>query len=215
MKRMGMIYLGTLLIGTGACSQTYEVVKVPTRKMPTSYLFNISKDSLIHTLQRELGKPTEETWEEIYQIKSRESLRRANPFKYLELQTIRNEGSVWFVFAFNITYLHDEYLQNATITRPVGFAKHYVFENTTIAPIYSAHFEAIIRAATDRQTIVTIETIAPGIAIGSEIKWNPHAFWWNRHAVYQKVEPSTIEEYQILLRIGEILGVKQQMPPLN
>jgi hypothetical protein len=61
------------------------------------------------------------------------------------------------------------------------------------------------------ETKVSIITIDPQIIIGRELLPSPP--FMVRRDKTQTVEPSTIEEYQILLEIGNLLG-ERNMPPL-
>lgn len=62
----------------------------------------------------------------------------------------------------------------------------------------------------ENKTEVSLYTLKPTIDVHvrSLIQHSPGFF--NTY----NVEPSTIEEYKILLAIGEALGIKEEMPPL-
>jgi hypothetical protein len=79
-------------------------------------------------------------------------------------------------------------------------------------PEYFASFHLHINAIDSMSTEVEIITIDPKIVIGKE--FFPSGLHFARLNEYQKVEPSTIEEYEILLKIGAALGEKN-MPKLQ
>lgn len=91
--------------------------------------------------------------------------------------------------------------------------EHGIKENSFLYPghEYLAGFHLHLRPVDDDHTEIIIYTINPQIIIGTELlPSGPH---FVRAAKYMKVPPSTIEEYEILYKIGELLG--QKMPPIN
>jgi hypothetical protein len=77
--------------------------------------------------------------------------------------------------------------------------------------LYSVSFQLHLDSIDNNHTSVTINTIDPSVVVG--LKFGLADNWGVRIADFRIVEPSTVEEYQILLRIGNALEEKQ-MPPL-
>jgi hypothetical protein len=77
---------------------------------------------------------------------------------------------------------------------------------------YVAEFYIHLTAIDSFSTSVSIKTFNSVIAIGHSIIPNFHNGGYLGGS--KKVPPSTIEEYEILLRIGKALGVESQMPKL-
>ncbi len=75
--------------------------------------------------------------------------------------------------------------------------------------IYYADFHIHLTAVGSQKIRVEIFTYDSSVVAGADTSWSPHgpAF------IGVKVHPTTIEQYQILLRIGEQLGTKD-MPQL-
>ena len=75
--------------------------------------------------------------------------------------------------------------------------------------IYYADFQIHLTAIGQHKTRVEIFTYDSNVGTGIDERWSPHG----PKLIRVVVEPTTVEEYQILLRIGEKLGTKD-MPPL-
>jgi len=76
----------------------------------------------------------------------------------------------------------------------------------TIPLYYLTSFHLHIDSIDDNHTLVTINAIEPQIITGFEFLGLQGAFY--RKPDIRLVEPSTVEEYEILLRIGNALGEK-------
>jgi hypothetical protein len=108
----------------------------------------------------------------------------------------------------------DEYIYNVEIWHPIGLSQNYIFKETEIHPVYEACFYVQVDSLELSRSRATVVTNHPKIAIGQEKKFDAHkGVYWAE--VWLPVELSTIEEYQILLRIGKALGVKDSMPLLR
>jgi hypothetical protein len=77
---------------------------------------------------------------------------------------------------------------------------------------YEAWFYLHLEAAEKNMTKVNIRTIEPKIIVGKELLPLPPHFVRKDKTI--QVEPSTIEEYEILIKIGNLVGEKD-MPALN
>jgi hypothetical protein len=75
---------------------------------------------------------------------------------------------------------------------------------------YRAEFQLHFILLNDNETKIEIITHNPRV-----LYWSLRIFNWGHSFVnYRSVEPTTIEEYEILLRIGNLIGEKD-MPPLK
>lgn len=91
---------------------------------------------------------------------------------------------------------------------PVGESQVYFKDGQPL--IYFADFHIHITAVESRKTRVEIFTYDSSVNTSVNAPWSPAH---GRSFVYVKVNPTTIEQYQILLGIGKQLG-KNDMPPL-
>jgi hypothetical protein len=201
-----------------SCSQVLVVHELEIQKMPTSYVFNTSKDSLMNAIKRRFVKRItreQETYGWVPHVITRQDLEKVNAFDYY---AFADEDSVnnYTDGRMDIKTRHitDSVLQDAFVFEPIGISYNYVFEDTHIRPVYCTSFKLRIKKLNTNMFKVTVYTIDPRIAIGSHISFKDPSNWGGRIATMEPAEPSTIEEYQILLGIGEALGVKDQMPPL-
>lgn len=92
---------------------------------------------------------------------------------------------------------------------PAGESAVYFTDGQPL--IYYAGFHIHITAVGPKRTRVEIFTYDSSVAVGAEKAWTVHGH--NISLITSNIEPTTVEEYQILLRIGEQLGEKN-MPPL-
>jgi hypothetical protein len=77
--------------------------------------------------------------------------------------------------------------------------------------IYYADFHIHVAAVGAKRTRVEVFTRGSSVVVGAERGWTVHGP--NTSFIMADVKPTTVEEYQILLRIGQQLGEKD-MPPL-
>lgn len=96
------------------------------------------------------------------------------------------------------------------IDSPIGESQIYFTDDGQPA-IYYADFHIHLTALGTNRTRVEIFTYDSTVAIGAEKAWTAHGH--EIGLITAKVPPTTVEEYQILLRIGEQLGAKD-MPAL-
>ena len=99
---------------------------------------------------------------------------------------------------------NDAYVYNAADT-----SKIYVSEDGPV--YYHAEYHIHLTEVSENKTKVEIFTINPSISIGHK----PFSQYIHMTPIEREVLPSTIEEYEILLKIGEILGVKDSMPKIK
>jgi hypothetical protein len=89
----------------------------------------------------------------------------------------------------------------------IGESKTYFKDDQPL--IYFADFHIHLTALDERKTRVEIFTYGSYVVTGLDESWSPHG----PSLISAEVDPTTIEQYQILLDIGRQLGAKE-MPPL-
>ncbi len=96
----------------------------------------------------------------------------------------------------------------------------YMHEPMSLSPVYFvsgepapyiADFYLKIEALDDQLTRVTVDALDPQVIAGKTL-FPRHEL--TRANIYLPVSPTTVEEYQLLLRIGELLG-QSGMPALR
>jgi hypothetical protein len=92
-------------------------------------------------------------------------------------------------------------------TSPVGESQVYFKDGQPL--IYYADFHIHLTPLDSKKTRVEIFTYGSSVVTGVDESWSPHgpAF------IFVNVDPTTIEQYQILLGIGQQLRMTN-MPPL-
>jgi len=90
--------------------------------------------------------------------------------------------------------------------RPVGESQTYFKDGHPL--IYFADFHIHLTATSPQKTRVEVTAYGSSVVTGLDKSWSPHG----PSLIFVTVEPSTIEEYQILLKVGEQLGTKNMSP---
>jgi hypothetical protein len=103
-----------------------------------------------------------------------------------------NENDAYF------SYMHD----------PVGMSQVYSVAGEPVP--YLADFHLHIASQGPGKTRIEVRTLRPEVLAGRTLLPRHHM---TRANIYLPVEPTTIEEYSILLKIGAIIG-QTDMPPL-
>jgi len=132
----------------------------------------------------------------------------------------RNFYGLQFRFAEDSTYtrLMLKYLKNCNsydgILYTIGAFNSSIYYNQEVPLDYHADFHIHINKIDNFKTEIEIITFKSYIYIGET--WYSGLFHVFGHAFFdtEDVDPSTVEEYQILLEIGAGLGVKDQMPEI-
>jgi hypothetical protein len=101
----------------------------------------------------------------------------------------------------------DDYI----LARFTAESKIYFKKPDSMSLIYDADFHLHLIKIDTCRTLVQIITYDNYIVIGEKTMGFVGEIG---RAIVQSVEPTSIEEYEILLKIGEALGVKDKMPPL-
>ena len=110
----------------------------------------------------------------------------------------------------NEKYLKTPENINDAIYRPTVNSRVYYNAEEPIR--HSLIFHIHIISLSERTTLVEVRMIKSEIEIGED---NFHKLFPGHVSfVMKSVPPTTIEEYEILLKIGEGLGIKDQMPPI-
>ncbi len=92
-------------------------------------------------------------------------------------------------------------------TRLISYSK--VYKKFWWSLEYFAEFQLHFEPINEAETKITVITHAPEVLYSSSAVFSGHAY-----VDFKKVEPTTIEEYEILLRIGKLVG-EINMPPLK
>ncbi len=92
---------------------------------------------------------------------------------------------------------------------PMGLSSVYRVRGRPVP--YLADFHLKIEALDDNRTRVAVEAIDPQVIAGKTLLPGRH---FTRANIYAPVEPTSIEEYDLLLRLGDELG-EADMPPLQ
>jgi hypothetical protein len=183
-----------------SCSSDIHKIKTKplAEKNPTSYVFarpvSQAREEIIKAFETEnrYSKPTEEFYASFgdtrlwFSVESREDA----VFSEKIFQNPVNHNDV---------YLHSH-------GEPLGPSQVYFGGGKPLR--YRAAFQLHL-AALDNNTQVSVITHEPSVINGSKC-CGPHGYVSNN----VPVEPTTIEEYKILLFVGRILGARE-MPPLR
>lgn len=166
-----------------SCSSTY--VHLPmTRQNPTSYKFNANIRDIKKVINLNFNRLE-------YKVMSLAFFEDDNPFSENIFTNPVNKYDA---------YLYSHNLINSSV---------YYKDSKPL--LYSVSFHIHLDSVSNNQTIVTINTINPEVIVGTKFGFSDNLRI--RTADFRKVEPSTVEEYEILLKIGTALTEKD-MPPL-
>lgn len=94
---------------------------------------------------------------------------------------------------------------------PVCISPVYVSRGQALP--YRAAFHIHLVPVTESRTRVEIRAVRPQVLVGRKPQLNVHAGPILAD-IWVHVEPTTVEEYRVLLRIGEALGARN-MPPVS
>jgi hypothetical protein len=167
----------------------------------------------------------------------KKELPRKNPTVYIFNRTLQQVKTaiekVQYSFDLNVDLLKrgDEYLPDEQFiydgvfedssnyddyilthqARAICKSDLYVSEEDSVGMDYIASFHLHLTKIDSNRTMVQVITYNPAIINGNH---NIALIGMNPGAILEPVEPTSIEEYQILLRIGKKLGVKLKMPKL-
>jgi hypothetical protein len=167
----------------GSCNSPIIQLTLP-QKNPTFYLFNSNISNVKKAINSSFNNF--EFYRMILSFKE-----DSNPFsEEIFIDPINNKDA----------YLYSFDLLNSSI---------YFKDSKPL--LYDVSFHIHLDSIDNCHTNVTVITIHPKVVVGTKFGLADNLKI--RIADFRKVEPSTVEEYQILLRIGNALDEKQ-MPPL-
>ena len=155
------------------------------KKNPIEFVFNVSKDSLYEVLTNDII------------------------LKNLPLMTIKNRRIIPSEILKSFLCIENNqdiflepgiHLKSKTYKNIEGEFFNYLVS-------FYLHLESVDQS----HTKVSIKTMEPKIIVGNDLLPSPPHFVRNNKIMV--VEPSTIEEYEILLEIGKLVGEKE-MPLL-
>ena len=130
-------------------------------------------------------------------------------FYRMKLSSIANSSGEFHIQRLfdSAQYINDYYLANPY--EAIEPSRLYADENGKPL-MYFAEFLIHITPMNDDSTKVEIQTRKAYVITGKAMRMGDRG----GNYIGQNVKPTTIEEYEILLKIGEALGVKNEMPAL-
>jgi hypothetical protein len=177
----------SICMGVSFASCQNKIIKIEQeKKNPVEYIFSCSKDSLHNVISKQL---------EINNLMVWDSKHGSMVLKEISHLFSQNGNSSDFCLE-SIDY--------------IGKSKTY-FATDGAHLDYRAWFYLHLEAIDKANTRIKITTIEPKVIVGRELLPTPPHFVRRDKTI--AVEPSTIEEYEILLKIGDLVGEKD-MPPL-
>lgn len=182
-----MVGLILTVPGCEGSKNTIEKRTIPQNN-PTTYEFDASIENVKNAIQEVRGS----NWEDVqkpYEGAEIAWKTNGNPFAVKIFSNPKNENDA-FLFGMGAA---------------VGKSPVYMKDGEDLT--YYADFQIHITAVTPSRTRVEIFTYDSHVQAGTE--WHPYA----QAGIFLEVEPTSIEEYQILLDIGNRLGATD-MPKL-
>jgi hypothetical protein len=182
-----------LLIFNGCIGLTlpyrHTVIKAPLKeKNPTSYIYDATAEQIKQAIN---------------------NLDKKNSFGNLILKIKEYKFNYWDSLFNKPENYDDVILDNSN--NSIGKSLLYFSEEKNEALDYYAKFHLHLTKLDTNKTSVEIFTYESEVHVGTTSGLgDPHGPKW----VFEKVQLTTIEEYKILLKIGEALGVKDKMPEL-
>jgi hypothetical protein len=197
----------SVLLFTG-CGVTYNYHCIDfDDKNPTKYIFNKNIDEIRETILNDeneiklsliynnqlhyVEERYEKNWN-FYFKSPKEYLDMWNPYQN-SIKTIKTNSLDFYLISYGITK-----------------SSELCFDDKNIPLCYMVSFQIHFEIIDSLNTQIEIFTIYPRVITG--IEGFPTGFHMSRQFIERSIMPSSIEEYEILLKIGEILGVKEEMP---
>lgn len=216
------LFGGVALIFTGcelqASQNQVEQITLQERLLsqpnPTNYKFDATISGITNAIRKAFDKWQEEQTKK-YQRKEWEGVGDATTKHFLTL-ALQSSGLVSLFFKGDADALsknlltkagneNDAYLFGSTSS--LGESQVYFKGGHPL--IYYADFHIHLTAISPQKTRVEIFTYGSRVVTGVDKRYSPHG----PSLIFVEVPPTTIEQYQILLRIGQQLGITN-MPPL-
>ncbi len=188
---MNKFYLIITLLVFISCNNSYIKQKL-SQKNPTFYVFNASigeiknvvKEHYIHDSSKKMR---------LYFFSDKHTL---SILQYLNIKRTIGDNNDAILYASYHKNLSNLYYKD---NKPLG---------------YSAYFHVHLTELEKYQTKIEIITYKPTLLLGEKFYSKIFNIFGHSFFNTEEVEPSSIEEYQILLDIGEGLGVKDKMPKI-
>jgi hypothetical protein len=214
------LFAGVVLAVTGCSSisrgtdQISLQEKVLLHPNPTSYEFEASVGDVTNAIKKafnvwqkgQRNKYHESMWTGSGDSKTKRALSDALQSSGMAFLLWKGDGDM---LAKNLLTKtgneNDAYIYGDV--RPVGESRVYFKAGQPL--IYYADFHIHLAAAAPHKTRMEISTYGSRVITGLDESWSPHG----PSLIFVEVPPTTIEQYQILLGIGQQLGVTN-MPPL-
>lgn len=175
-------------------------VKQLEEKNPTSYVFHAPYDRLKETIICDFSKDRSKDF------RDSESVQEISRKQWY----VKDEISLHLLY---LGYRVSEKPENkldlylTPLGRTVSYSK--IYKKFWWSLEYFAEFQLHFDPINEAGTKITVITHAPEVLYSSGPIISGHAY-----VDFKKVEPTSIEEYEILLRIGKLVGEKG-MPPLK
>lgn len=202
-----------------SCTVRQNYVPVSIQKMPTSYIFHVQIDTLRRIIINEFCKRNyneKNTYTRKYfsgnNLVSRMLLEKES-YKEDDTNCYNYYNQIYF-YGVDV---YDSVIVNYLIRNVIGLSYNYRFvvgKNRNYSPFYDVRFVVSLESIDTNTTKAKVIAVCPKIAIGYRYTYNFHNDE-TKEVIWEDAEPSTIEEYQILLRIGKALGVQDSMPKLE
>jgi len=215
-KSVGFLVVLTFAIAASGGENVVFQEKVLPRANPTAFEFNASVSEVTNAVRRSHDEWSHEmskkygskTWDGVGDAVSRRVHTR-------RLQMIGLESLVWKGDADSLTRglltkpgnENDAYL----LGMEAPYCESAVYFQDGQPLIYHADFHIHLASVASGRTRVEITTYDPQVAAGVDRRFSPVSSGPGLFTV--EVAPTTVEEYQILLGIGRILGTTN-MPQL-
>lgn len=176
-------------------------VKLLEKKNLTSYVFHAPHDRLKAIIRSDFSKNRSKD------IDDRRSVQEIGSKQW----NVNDEISLYLLYLGDSMSEKPENKLDLYLTpsnnRIVSYSK--VYKKFWKSLEYFAEFQLHFEPISENETKITVITHAPEVLYSSSPVFSGHAY-----VNFKKVKPTTIEEYEILLRIGKLVGEKD-MPPLK
>lgn len=167
-----------------SCQEKITKVEL-TKKNPVDFVFEISKDSVYELITTKLN---------MHILLMTVKNKRIIPPQVFD--KLSQPGNASDIFLWSIG----------------TYCKSRIYKNDKNFLDYWVSFYLHLESIDHNKTKISITAIGPKIILGKELLPSPPHFVRRDKTI--TVESSTIEEYEILLKIGKLVGEKD-MPPLH
>lgn len=175
-------------------------IKHLEEKNPTSYVFHAPYERLREIIICDFSQDRTKN------IRDSESVQEISKKQWY----VKDEISLYLLYLGDSVSEKPKNKLDLYLT-PVGRTVSYsnVYKKFWWSLEYFAEFQLHFEPINEAETKITVITHAPEVLYSSSPVFSGHAY-----VDFKKVEPTTIEEYEILLRIGKLVEEKE-MPPLK